>query len=450
MNPRQTDHAASPRSTPALHATGPGVLPDGRASAGSRTPTPPSVVASRIALVAVGTSIAFIVARDGSPAWQVARLVATAAMTGVVFLLLGRGVRGQRSGVAFATGCAAVSIGVGIAIPHLAKTGIQPMTVAGLVTLAGGLVLLGTGGVELVRVTRKWLRILVIPALLVTALLVAASLGQAVAATNVPPTALGSELPSERGLSYGNVTFQTGDGVTLSGWYVPSTNRAAVVLLHGAGSTRSSVLDHAVVLARHGYGVLLFDARGHGRSGGRAMDFGWYGDQDVAAAVSFLSTRPDVDKGRIAAVGLSMGGEDAIGAAATEPRIRAVVAEGATNRVTGDRAWLAGEYGWRGTIQEGLEWLTYACADLLTAADQPIVLRNAVAATAPHPVLLIAGGAKADEALAGRYIQSGSPGTVHLWVAPNSGHTAALRTLPQQWEERVTTFLTTALGLAPG
>ena len=47
---------------------------------------------------------------------------------------------------------------------------------------------------------------------------------------------------------------------------------------------RSAVLDQAAVLARHGYGVLLYDARGMGRSGGRAMNFGWYGDRDLAAA----------------------------------------------------------------------------------------------------------------------------------------------------------------------
>jgi pimeloyl-ACP methyl ester carboxylesterase len=34
-----------------------------------------------------------------------------------------------------------------------------------------------------------------------------------------------------------------------------------------------------IVLAEHGYGVLLFDARGHGLSEGTAMDFGWYGDR---------------------------------------------------------------------------------------------------------------------------------------------------------------------------
>src|SRR4051794_35240236 len=121
-------------------------------------------------------------------------------------------------------------------------------------------------------------------------------------------------------------------------------------LRRGAGSTRSDVLDHAIVLARHGYGVLLFDARGHGRSGGRAMDFGWYGDWDVAAAVSYLQRRADVDPDRMAAVGMSMGGEEAIGAAASLPALRAVVAEGATNRTSADWGFLSQVYGTRGWV----------------------------------------------------------------------------------------------------
>lgn len=355
---------------------------------------------------------------------------------------------GARAFIAFVLGLVAVPVGVGIGLPYLVKQGPVLVTVAGLGCLACGLVLLFAGGVGLVRMTSGWRRILVVPALLAAVWIALLSLGQAVAATNVPPTSLGSTTPGAKGLSYSDVEFTTTDGITLSGWYVPSRNRAAVVLLHGAGSTRSDVLDHAVVLARHGYGVLLFDARGHGRSGGRAMDFGWYGDQDTAAAVSFVQSRPEVDDDLIAAVGLSMGGEEAIGAAAADERVRAVVAEGATNRVTGDRAWMSDTFGWRGTLQEAIEWLTYNTTDLLTPADQPIVLRDAVRAASSRPVLLIAAGNVADEAGAGRYIQSGSPTTVNLWIVPDTGHTGALATHPAQWEQRVTTFLSTALNPA--
>jgi hypothetical protein len=61
-------------------------------------------------------------------------------------------------------------------------------------------------------------------------------------------------------------------------------------------------------------------------------------------------------------------------------------------------------------------------------------------------VLLIAGGTMPDEARAGRYILSGSPGTVELWEVPGAGHTDGLRTDPAGWEQRVTSFLRAVIG----
>jgi dipeptidyl aminopeptidase/acylaminoacyl peptidase len=134
--------------------------------------------------------------------------------------------------------------------------------------------------------------------------------------------------------------FRAADGVLLSAWYIPSRNGAAVVVLPGAGSTRTAALGQAAVLARHGYGALLVDTRGHGLSGGHAMDFGWWGDRDIAAAVSFLGRQPGVRPGKIAVVGESMGGEQALAAVGADPRVRAVVAEGATGQQLADHGWL--------------------------------------------------------------------------------------------------------------
>lgn len=397
------------------------------------------------AILAAGAGLLFVVARDGSVAWQIVRFATVAALLAGLLLLLRRASPVRRGALAAAAGLLFLPAGIGIGPPHLAKAGAHPLTVAGLLALAGGLVLVVAGGATLVRASRPWLRPLVGLGHLLLAGLAALTLGQAVAATNVPRTDVGPTTPADRGLTYHDVEFRTGDGVRLSGWYVPSEAGAAVVLLHGAGSTRSSVLDHAAVLGRAGYGVLAFDARGHGRSGGRAMDFGWYGDADIAAAVTFLQAQPDVDDERIAALGMSMGGEEAIGAAAADARVKAVVAEGATNRGAGDKAWLSDEYGLRGALQEGIERLVYGAADLLTAASPPVTLHDAVAASAPRPVLLIAGGAMPDEAKAGRYIQSGSPATVELWEVAGAGHTDSLRTDPTGWEQRVTSFLDGAL-----
>jgi hypothetical protein len=101
--------------------------------------------------------------------------------------------------VMFVEGCVAVAVGVGIGLPHLAKTGFGAATVAGLIVLAGGLVLVGAGAVALVRLTPRWRRLLVVPAELVVLLLLVWTLGQATAATNVPRTDLGSATPRDVG-----------------------------------------------------------------------------------------------------------------------------------------------------------------------------------------------------------------------------------------------------------
>jgi uncharacterized protein len=54
------------------------------------------------------------------------------------------------------------------------------------------------------------------------------------------------------------------------------------------------MLGQAAALARHGYGALLTDTRWHGRSGRHAMDFAWWRDRDIAAAVSLLEHQPGV------------------------------------------------------------------------------------------------------------------------------------------------------------
>ena len=110
---------------------------------------------------------------------------------------------------------------------------------------------------------------------------------------------------AELGATLEQVAFETADGLTLKGWYVPSRNGAAVIAAPGrAGSQKQ-----ARMLVRHGYGVLLFDRRGEGESQGDPNAFGWDASNDMRAAVAFLQRRPDVENGRIGGIGLSVGGE---------------------------------------------------------------------------------------------------------------------------------------------
>src|SRR5512146_1022962 len=277
----------------------------------------PSAVLPAV-IVAQGAVLAALAGADGSPAWQAARILVVIAVTGLGVWFTRQPSRAARGGTALALGIVGTVAGAGVAAAQL-RAGFGWAAIAAVIVLVTGLILLIWGAVMLVRAVPGWWRLLAIPAALALLWFVLFPLTVAVFATNRPPGELGTATPASYGLAYRNVAFRTADGIRLSAWYIPPRNGAAVLLLPGAGSTRAAVLGQGAVLARHGYGALLLDGRGHGLSGGHPMDFGWWGGRDIAAALSFLDRQPGISPGKIALLGESMGGEQALAAMGTEP-----------------------------------------------------------------------------------------------------------------------------------
>lgn len=408
----------------------------------------PDVPATRhptdLAFVVAAGGTAAIVGADGSLVWRIVRVAAAIAIVESSHRLHRRH---RLGGIASAiTGIVAIAIGLAFGPRYAAFGSWGLQAVAGWLTLAAGLVLAIIGVARVTRGSGTLRATPVVLAAFVVGLVILRVVTPAVMAANVPPVAEGVVSPAEAGLDARPVTFESADGVGLSGWYVPSVDGAAVVLRHGAGrSTSASVIDHAAVLAEHGYGVLITDARGHGASGGRAMDFGWYGELDIVGAVAFLVQQRDVDPGRIAVVGMSMGGEEAIGAIGIDPRIAAVVAEGATARTSTDKTWMPDVYGWRGSVQHWIDAAQFGLTDLLTDAPRPSSLAASAAASAPRPILLIAASEVADEADAAEHIAATADGNVDVWVVEGAGHTDGIEVAPAEWERRVIGFLDDAL-----
>jgi pimeloyl-ACP methyl ester carboxylesterase len=344
--------------------------------------------------------------------------------------------------LALALGVACLAVGIGVGLRWLQAGVVAPRSVGAMVILAAGAVLTIWGMRRITRGLRLSARILSGSLATVAVVMLVWTLTPALIATNVPPT---DHESSEMGFGGREVSFETSDGVRLWGWYVPPTDGGTVVLRHGAGSTAGSVVPQASILVANGYGVLMTDARGHGRSEGDAMDFGWYGDDDIGAALTFLAGQTEVDPSRIAVVGMSMGGEEAIGAAGSDDRIAAVVAEGATARMATDKSWLEDEYGWRGWIQMRLEALQYWLTDMLTEAERPQSLAEAARVALPHPILMITAGEAPDELHAAEFIGLGND-NVKIWTVPEAGHIQGVNVSPGAWESRVVGFLDEAIG----
>jgi dienelactone hydrolase len=240
------------------------------------------------------------------------------------------------------------------------------------------------------------------------------------------------------GAPYERVTLKTYDGLKLAAWYVPSRNGAAVIAFPG----RSQPVPHARMLVRHGYGVLLLDRRGEGESEGDYNAFGWGGEADVAAAVGFLRGRPDVDPDRIGGLGLSVGGELLLQAAAHTRTLRAVVSEGAGVRSLAEHLHTPGV----GRVQRWFSnWVVQTGALAVLSDDSPPQdLTELVASIAPRALMLIGAerGAGGEE-LNGVYFEAaGEP--KHIWRA-KGGHTRGLAIEPAEYERRVVSFFDRAL-----
>ncbi|MEK7115732.1 MAG: alpha/beta fold hydrolase [Patescibacteria group bacterium] len=145
-----------------------------------------------------------------------------------------------------------------------------------------------------------------------------------------PPKIVSTITPKELGFVYEEVTFTTRDGLTLSGWFVPSSAKVSaskpiktIILLHGYPADKGNILPALSFLSEK-YNLFLFDFRYFGRSGGTYSTAGAKEVEDLNAAVQFLKSRGVQEVG---VWGFSMGGAVALMAAPQRPEIKAVASE---------------------------------------------------------------------------------------------------------------------------
>jgi uncharacterized protein len=124
-----------------------------------------------------------------------------------------------------------------------------------------------------------------------------------------------------------SVSFDV-QSLRIVGWYVPSRNRAAVVLCHGVHTDRAAMLPEVRLLAKAGFGVLAFDWPGLGESQG-AIRWDSQAKFVLGAAIDWLAGKAEIDANRIGGLGFSIGGFVMTQVAAEDPRLRAVVIESA-------------------------------------------------------------------------------------------------------------------------
>jgi fermentation-respiration switch protein FrsA (DUF1100 family) len=251
--------------------------------------------------------------------------------------------------------------------------------------------------------------------------------------------------PIDFGILYDDVAIVTSDGLRLTGWSIPSQNGALVIAQHGYKADRGEMLNEAVMLQRHGFGVLIPAMRTHDLSDGAVISFGAHEIADLQHWFEFASTLPGVDATRIGLLGNSLGGTLAIQMAARTPGVRAVVANAAFSSLAD-------------TLDTSVRFFTgmpaFPFAPLIAFwAERAIGIRvsdvdatRSIAAISPRPVLLMQGGA--DEVISiasGQRLFDAAREPKSLWFDSKVGHARFDTARPDEYERRVIALFESAL-----
>ncbi len=278
--------------------------------------------------------------------------------------------------------------------------------------------------------------------------------------------------PADYGLEYEDVSFETADGLTINGWWMPDATppgtdaltgepietEGVIVFVHGANANRgdhyASGPDIFRLLTSNRHHVLTIDLRNSGTSQASTtgrLDMGRAEARDVIAAVEFAQQKGGGIP--IIAMGVSMGGGAAIHATAQDERIRGLI-----------------------LVDPVLETYDSLVNGAYAAAGVPAVLGHPIAASAglfhgvpafedtpleagkeiDEPILLIQDEADPVNRRIHAEKLAAANRNVDLWVAPHPGdedprvieggrwgtHVAAFRLHPEESAALVEAFLT--------
>jgi fermentation-respiration switch protein FrsA (DUF1100 family) len=239
-----------------------------------------------------------------------------------------------------------------------------------------------------------------------------------------------NETPAVYGIEYEDIRLVTADGIELAAWYTPSENGALILVAHGHAGIRS--LKQHVLYAQHGYGVLAWDFRAHGESGGELSTLGYHEALDVEAALEYGLGQDGVE--HIGAWGASMGGAAVLEAAARRVEIEAVVVDSAFPTLEDELRKAVSKRVFVPFIRFFAEKESGLDMDMLRPVDR-------IGEISPRPVMVIQGEADGMipvDSAQRLYKAAGEPR--FIWTEEGVPHVGMYDAYPEMYEENVIGF----------
>jgi len=256
--------------------------------------------------------------------------------------------------------------------------------------------------------------------------------------------------------------FRSFDGTSLQGMLLNHAGgteyRGTIVFCHEYGSDMYSCCRYTRELLNAGYDIFTFDFRSHGDSShiDNYKPLQWPSDKEASDAIgacAYIQSKLESEgkSSDIGIFGISRGAGSAILAAGSDPKIKAIICDGAFSTeetlIAYMKRWAHIFSSIKLTYENNpeiywkfLQWLTLRAAQPKLGRRFPSV-RNTLRDMVNVPIYFIHG--EKDNYIRdtqARNLYDKAPSPKYLWVAKNAKHNQAVITLPEAYKSRTRAF----------
>lgn len=248
--------------------------------------------------------------------------------------------------------------------------------------------------------------------------------------------------PRTFGFPFTDETFSSTDGTLLKAWFVPaaSFNDVTLVICHGWGANRSTILERTHFLrARGNYNLFYFDFRNHGHSGEGKTSLSRNEIDDLEMALAHLRATHPAESVRVGLYGMSMGGAVSLWVAARTSAVAAVAAESPYG-AAGEAVVRYGRLFYRAPRWMSLVTLAFVRARLGFDPDDyaPVRVINQIS---PRPLFLLQGGRDARTPPSeGQRLFDAAREPKSLWTLPGADHGELAEMGGKEYQDRLLAF----------
>lgn len=230
------------------------------------------------------------------------------------------------------------------------------------------------------------------------------------------------------------------DGLKLQAQFIENNTDKFVILVHGFRNTGEDMGKYAKMYDDMGFNVLLPDARGHGKSAGDYIGYGWHDRLDIMDWIDLMIKKHGANQ--IILDGNSMGAATVLMTSGEKlpPQVKGIVADSAYSGVKAE-------------LTHQLKYIYHLPAFPLLDVTSLITKFRAgytfgEASTVEQvkknklPLLIIHGDA--DDLVPtkmGHEIYKSAGGDKELWIVPDAGHTKAFDNNTEEYEKRIKGFV---------